>query len=232
MRRRLSPGRIALLATLAVAATATVAVVGDRAAGHVHKHGSLHGWVVLEETTHGLLGAAVCLPLFWGRRRWPLLLMPFLLATAIDLDHAAVATERVMALRSDEQPVDAIGFMALGERTPIHSLTFAALMGVGVLVLTLHADWAWVVAAALASHVIRDAHFGALAILWPQDRLVALTRCQYVGLEVGLTVLSCGVLLIYRPANRALRLAVGGLLWRMHRRGGVPDHHRGEAKVP
>lgn len=201
------------MASLAVVATVVTCLVGDRAAGHVDRHTSLQRWVLLEEATHGLLGVCVCLPLVWNRRRLPLLLVPFLLATAIDLDHAVTAAERAHALLSDEQPGTAAGFVALGERTPVHSLTFALLMGAAALLLSLHVDWAWIVSAALASHVLRDTHSGALAIFWPDDRLVALTRLQYVGLEVGLVVLSCGVLLIYQPVNRALRLAVGVVVW-------------------
>jgi membrane-bound metal-dependent hydrolase YbcI (DUF457 family) len=78
----------------------------------------------------------------------------------------------------------------LGKRPPTHSVTFALLVSGAGYVSSGSLPAAWVVFAALTSHVLRDASVGIAPLVWPLgDWRIPKWAC-HVG-EVGLVVASC-----------------------------------------
>jgi membrane-bound metal-dependent hydrolase YbcI (DUF457 family) len=103
-----------------------------------------------------------------------LLLLAFLAGTLVDVDHFIAA-----GLRSFRAATH------LEKRLPTHSVTFALLDGGGGYLFSRSLTTAWVVFAALASHVLGDASVGTGSVLWPLGNW-RIPRCVcYLG-EGGL----------------------------------------------
>ncbi len=204
--RDLPPILLAFLALGGIVLPVLVALIGDGIQFGISRQQSLHSWVIVEELTHGIQAAAVCLPLFWNRRRFPFIVLPLLLGSVvIDSDHWATAAEQARNLPSYERPQDAFEMANDGIRTPAHSLACVALVTVGLLVLTSRVDWAGIAGLALTAHLVRDSWEAPLAILWPSPTFYSSSHSTYIMLEMALGAVAFCLLLVYERINLALK---------------------------
>jgi hypothetical protein len=141
-------------------------------------------WALVDSAAHGLVALSVTAPIVHSastaQQRLVLLGLAFVAGTLVGVDHFLATGSHSFRTATH-----------LGKRPPTHSVTFALLVisGGGYL-LSGTLTTAWVVFAALASHVLRDASVGTAPILWPLgDWRIPRWAC-HVG-EVGLVVASC-----------------------------------------
>jgi hypothetical protein len=102
-----------------------------------------------------------------------LLLLAFLAGTLVDVDHFLAAGSR--------------GFWTakhLEKRPPTHSATSALLVSGGGYLLSGSLSTAWIVLAALTSHVLRDASVGTAPLFWPPGER-RMRRWVYYVAEAG-----------------------------------------------
>lgn len=113
-------------------------------------------WPFVDSGVHGLVAFLVTTPII---RRAPtpqhLLALAFLAGTLVDLDHFLVAGPRSFWAATH-----------LGRRPPTHSVTFVLLVSGGGYLFSGSLTTAWVVFAALTSHVLRDPSVGTAPLLW------------------------------------------------------------------
>lgn len=86
----------------------------------------------------------------------PLLLVALLAETVVNLDQFAAAALRTFSSANHR-----------AKRPPTYNLTFALLVGGGGYLFFGGLTTAWVVFAALTSHVLRNASVGTAPVLWP-----------------------------------------------------------------
>jgi membrane-bound metal-dependent hydrolase YbcI (DUF457 family) len=232
---KIPPVRLVLLAIAAIWLPIKIGQWGGVLLNMQDRHENLRRWVAVEEGTHGLLAVAVCLPLFWNRRRAPYLLIPFLLATAPDFDHLLAAKERVQSVSAEEEPRDDLEYVALGTRGFSHSLVITYIAAGILFALTQRLDWAWVLAMARTSHIIRDAHTAPLAIYYPHLTLYELELWPYLYWHAALGAMTFGVMFIYQPVRDLTRRAMRGgfgVLWWIVPRHAPSDWEREVSSVP
>ena len=154
-------------------------------------------WAVIDVLVHGAVALAVTGPCIRratrGKRALALSGLAFLSATVLDLDHFVAAGS-----------LDLHAALSLAARPPTHSLTFALLLGTATSLLSRDRAAGWVVFAALASHVLRDAAMGTAPVLWPLGA-DAVPRWLYGCGELGLLLVSCGCVPGCCPALRGRR---------------------------
>lgn len=203
--------RLVLLALAAIWLPIKVGQWGGVLLNEQDRAENLKHWAMIEEGTHGLLAVTVCLPLFWNRRRAPFLIIPFLLATAPDFDHLMTAKERVQTMAANEEPGSDLEYVAMGTRGFTHSLVITYIAAGVLFLLTQRLDWAWVLAAARTSHIIRDAHTGGLAIFYPiSPTIFEIDLWPYLYWHSALGAISLGVMFIYGPVCRFIRRVTRG----------------------
>lgn len=157
-------------------------------------------WALLDSPVHAALALLVVAPLVFqmatrrGQHSSPTRLLARagltgLLAVFIDLDHFVAAGSFSVAQ----------AITLAGGRPDTHSLLLA--LGCGLLALTLTRSPVdgWLVFAALASHILRDAASGGTPLLWPLpfDRL---SPAAYYTAELGLALISRVVSLLWIEA--------------------------------
>jgi len=140
-------------------------------------------WAAFDVFVHGAVALLVAGPCIRratrGKRALALSGLAFLSATVLDLDHFVAADS-----------LDVRAALSLAARPPTHSLTFALLLGAATSLLSRDRAAGWVVFAAIASHVLRDAAMGTAPLLWPLS-VDAVPRWVYGWGEVGLMLASC-----------------------------------------
>ena len=104
--------------------------------------------------------------------------LAFLAGTLVDVDHFLAAGSRSLWTATH-----------LEKRPPTHSVTFALLVSGGGYLFSGSLSTAWVVFAALTSHVLRDASVGTAPLLWPPWDW-RLARWAYHMAELGPAVFS------------------------------------------
>jgi len=132
-------------------------------------------WALVDSGVHGLVALLVTTPVLKNPQ---LLVLAFLAGTLVDVDHFLAVGSR--SFRAATQ---------LERRPPTHSVTFALLASGGGYLFSGNLTTAWIVFAALTSHVLRDASVGKAPILWPLGDW-RIPRWAYYVAEVGLVVLS------------------------------------------
>jgi len=100
--------------------------------------------------------------------------LAFLAGTLVDVDHFLAAGSRSLWTATH-----------LEKRPPTHSVTFALLVSGGGYLFSGTFITAWIVFAALSSHVLRDASVGTAPILWPLGEWRIPRWAYWLG-EVGL----------------------------------------------
>jgi len=103
-------------------------------------------WALVDSGAHGLVALLVTAPLLQSPR---LLILAFVAGTLVDVDHFLAAGSRSFQAATQ-----------LEKRPPTHSLTFALLVSGGGYLFSGSLTTAWIVFAALTSHVLRDASVG------------------------------------------------------------------------
>ena len=151
-------------------------------------------WAAFDVLVHGAVALLVAGPCIRrapsARRALVLSGLAFLSATVLDLDHFVAAGS-----------LDVRAALSLAARPPTHSLSFALLLGAVTSLLSRDRAAGWVVFAAIASHVLRDAAMGTAPLLWPLGA-DAVPRWVYCWGEVGLMLASCEWVPGCRPASR------------------------------
>jgi hypothetical protein len=139
-------------------------------------------WAAFDVLVHGAVALVVarpCIRQARGRKRALALSgLTFAAATALDVDHF------VSAGSLDLGPA-----LALVDRPPTHSLTFALAVGAAVRLASRDREASWVALTGIASHVLRDAAMGTAPLLWPLS-IDAVPRWAYVCGELGLLLAS------------------------------------------
>jgi membrane-bound metal-dependent hydrolase YbcI (DUF457 family) len=74
-------------------------------------------------------------------------------------------------------------------RPPTHSLTFAVAAALLVFLFRKKWDWSWIVFAAIASHVVRDAYGGGTPIFYP-SKISMIPYWSYLVVEYLLLITS------------------------------------------
>ena len=209
---KLPPVCLVLLAIAAIWLPIKIGQWGGVLLNQQDRHDGFLMWVACEEGTHGLLAVAVCLPLFWNRRRLPYLIIPFLLATAPDFDHVLTAKQQAQTMPAADQPRDFIDYAEMGTRdASAHSLVVTFIAAGVLFLLTRKLDWAWILAMARTSHIIRDAHdAGGLAIFYPNPTVYELGLWPYLYWHSALGAMTFGVMFVYEPVNAFLRQITSG----------------------
>jgi hypothetical protein len=117
-------------------------------------------WALFDVFVHGVVALIVVLPVLGVRLETPMSILPLLAAlfaaTWLDLDHFIAAG----SLNIEDA-------LSLATRPATHSLTFAGLVGIVSTLSSRKPVLGWVMFAALASHVLRDAAGGITLVLWP-----------------------------------------------------------------
>ena len=194
-----------LLALAAIILPMLIGQWGETLLGAQDRHEHLKSWVLVGVARQGLLGAAVCLPLFWSRRRAPFLIIPFLLAIAPDFDHMMAAKERWQSLTGGGQIGGGPAYVPLGTHDFTHSLALIYIAAGVLLVLTQRLDWAWVLAMARTSHILRSAHTAPLAIFYPNPTLHEIDLWTLLYCHAAMGALTFGVMFIHEPVSAFLR---------------------------
>lgn len=115
-------------------------------------------WALYDGVVHGLTGVFVLYPIY-KKQANRYLIQVFLLAAVVDLDHFIAA-----------QSLSLTDALQLPLRPGTHSITFAILVATAGFLLTRNKIVGWIVFAALASHVVRDASGGITPIFHPLKR--------------------------------------------------------------
>jgi hypothetical protein len=110
-------------------------------------------WALVDSGVHGLVALLVTGPLLQSPQ---LLVLAFLAGTVVDVDHFLAAGSRSFWAATH-----------LEQRPPTYSVTFALLVSRGGYLFSGSLTTAWVLFAALTSHVLRDASVGTAPLLWP-----------------------------------------------------------------
>jgi len=139
-------------------------------------------WALVDSAVHGLVALLVTAPIVRSasttQQSTQLFGLAFLAGTLVDLDHFLVA-----------RPHSFWTATHLEKRPPTHSVTSALLVGMAGYLLSGRLSVAWVVFAAVASHVLRDASVGTAPVLWPLGDW-RIPRWAYYMAEVGLLLVS------------------------------------------
>jgi hypothetical protein len=142
-------------------------------------------WALVDSAAHGLVALSVTAPIVHSastaQQRLVLLGLAFVAGTLVGVDHFLATGSHSFRTATH-----------LGKRPPTHSVTFALLVSGGGYLLSGTLTTAWVVFAALASHVLRDASVGTAPILWPLGDW-RIPRWAYRVGEIGLLLASNGV---------------------------------------
>jgi hypothetical protein len=113
----------------------------------------LGGW--FDPFAHGLLGLVLSLPFaYYLRPRWFWLFWGVFISMALDVDHIVAAGS-----------IDIVKMISMASRPPTHSITFALVMFLVVLLFNRRA--AWLTLIVLVAHVLRDTSSGTVPLLWP-----------------------------------------------------------------
>ncbi|MBN2170132.1 MAG: metal-dependent hydrolase [Candidatus Krumholzibacteriota bacterium] len=147
-------------------------------------------WVALSDIPiNGATALLVVLPLALRPLRWRLVLLAVAVGILIDVDHAVAA--RSIRLEA---------MLSLPVRPATHSLLFAALASLVGWAVSRRAVVAWIILAALVSHLLRDASGYGTPLLWPLEASTRIPAALY-------------------PAGVA---ALFGLSWLIRARGAAP----------
>lgn len=150
-------------------------------------------WAYLDGVAHGLAAIAVTAPI-WLRspmQTWiAYFLVAGLLGGLIDLDHYVAAGSTELG-----------ALISMSKRPPTHSMTFAIVLTILVLVFTKDKLMGWVVFAALASHVVRDASGFHTPLFWPLDNPHRIPYALYPVIEI---VLLCASYLVVHKTTPPL----------------------------
>jgi len=166
-------------------------------------------WALVDSGVHEFVALLVTAPIIRSApTTWQLLALAFLAGTLVDLDHFLAAGSRSLWTATH-----------LEKRPPTHSVTFALLVSGGGYLFSGSLTTAWVVFAALVSHVLRDASVGTAPLLWPLGDW-RMARWGYYVEEVGLAMAphSAVPVGVSRDSLTRFRLNCGIML-----RGGIFD---------
>lgn len=147
-------------------------------------------WAYLDGVAHGATALAVTAPIWLRRsdRKWlKYFFVAGLLGGLIDLDHYVAAGS--FALED---------LITQPTRPPTHSLTFATALAVTSTLVMKDRLMSWVVFAALASHVVRDASGFHTPLLWPLNWPDRMPYWLYLAIEVLILYASFYVIRIRR----------------------------------
>jgi len=145
---------------------------------------------------NGATALLVVLPLVLRPLRWRLALLAVAVGILIDVDHAVAA--RSLSLEA---------MLSLPVRPATHSLLFASLASLAAWAVSRRAVAAWIVLAALVSHLLRDASGYGTPLLWPWQ---ASTRIPAALYPAGVALLFVLSWLIRARAAAARRLPGAG----------------------
>ncbi len=120
-----------------------------------HYYFSQAYWGIYDNWVHGVIAVLIALPVF-SKLNWRNMLLVFLIASLLDLDHFAVNWSFSLSKA-----------ISLTMRPPTHSISFALAVSLLFGLSTKNVKWTWIVFSAIASHVVRDAYGGGTPICYP-----------------------------------------------------------------
>ena len=131
-------------------------------------------WALFDAPVHAILALLVVFPLFDTHAPTEntvvLICAVLLTGTLLDVDHFVAAK----SLKMND-------VLTLPMRPTIHSLAFACVVGILVVLVSRNPIVGWIVFAALVSHVLRDAGGGKTPILWPLPVTAIPQWTYYLG---------------------------------------------------
>jgi hypothetical protein len=132
---------------------------------HQHYFFKQEYWGLYDNWVHGMIAVMIALPVlsmnkFGEPLRFAKLVqnavVVFLIASLLDLDHFAVNFSFSLTKA-----------ISLTMRPATHSITFAIAAAIIYFIITKNKKWTWLIFAAIASHVVRDAYGGGTPIFYP-----------------------------------------------------------------
>ncbi len=131
-------------------------------------------WALFDAPVHAILALLIVLPLFDTQapteKTVVLICAVLLTGTLLDVDHFVAAR----SLKIND-------VLVLPMRPTTHSLAFAGVVGILVVLVSRNPILGWIVFAVLVSHVLRDAGGGKTPILWPLPVTAIPQWTYYLG---------------------------------------------------
>jgi hypothetical protein len=142
---------------------------------HQHLFFKQEYWGLYDNFVHGVIAVLVLFP-FFKNISYKQIITVFLIASLLDVDHFAVNFSFSLTKA-----------ISLTMRPPTHSITFA--VAAASLVFPFSKKWSWIVFAAIASHVVRDAYGGGTPIFYPA-KISMIPYWSYLAVEYLLLITS------------------------------------------